>query len=110
MATRKQILAQAEQILSSTTITPIWAMVLLDAGLVPPQCLDEYHKIIWANDIIQNAKRQTTERNNKEEAKPAVCCCAACEDPIENVNFHEGVTEQQIKDFNQWCLELAKKD
>ena len=110
MATPKQILAQAEQILSSTTITPIWAMALLDAGLVPPQRVDECRKIIRANDIIQNAKRQTTERNKKEEAKPAVCCCAACEDLIKNVNLHEGVTEEQIKDFNQWCLEVAKKD
>ena len=71
MATPKQILAQAEQILSSTTITPIWAMALLEAGLVSRQGEDECLQVISANRIIQNAKRQQKEIKKKKPNPPS---------------------------------------
>lgn len=63
-------LAEARQIVERANVTPVWAMCMLDAGLVAPGYEDNALEVVQANRIVQHAKRQReflAEQKKKEE-------------------------------------------
>ena len=97
---RKAELQEAEARVRRARITPVWALCMLDAGLVAPGYEENAEDLVWANQTVQHAKRQreflaqkkkeeeqekevqersTAKKQKTEEDSDAECDCGICE-------------------------------
>ena len=91
-------LAKAQRTVDLANVTPIWALCMLDAGLVAPGYEDNAADVVRANHIVQHAKRQREDLDRKrredeqaekeeaaqkkqkiEQGSDSECDCGICE-------------------------------